>query len=114
MNTVTLREYLLDKPSATEDFPFGPEVAVFKVGGKIFALMPTDAAPLTVSLKCDPNDALALPAMYPDAVQLGYHLSKMLLQEYSHAIGHHAPDGISRHRFSRVNIDGLCRCRMEG
>lgn len=76
MNTVSLRQHLLEKPGATEDFPFGPEVTVFKVGGKMFALMPTDAVPLTVSLKCDPDDALALRAMYPDAVQPGYHLNK--------------------------------------
>ncbi|MDQ2686746.1 MAG: MmcQ/YjbR family DNA-binding protein [Armatimonadota bacterium] len=76
MNTVTLRQHFLEKPGATEDFPFGPEVAVFKVGGKMFALVPTDAASRTLSLKCDPDDALALRAMYPDAVQPGYHLNK--------------------------------------
>lgn len=76
MNAVTLRQRLLEKLGATEDFPFGPEAAVFKVGGKMFALAPMDAVPLTVSLKCDPEDALALRAMYPEAVQPGYHLNK--------------------------------------
>lgn len=42
----------------------------------MFALMSMDTAPLTMSLKCDPDDALALRAMYLDAVQPGYHLNK--------------------------------------
>lgn len=71
-----LRGQILAKPGALEDFPFGPEVAVFKVGGRMFALVAPDAAPPVLSLKCDPDDALALRATYPDAVRPGYHLNK--------------------------------------
>ena len=60
---------------SVEEFPFGPEVAVFKVGGKMFAIVSADAAPGSVSLKCDPGYALAIREEYP-AVTAGYHLAK--------------------------------------
>lgn len=36
-----IKQYLLNKPEVIEDFPFGPEVAVYKVRDKMFALMST-------------------------------------------------------------------------
>ncbi len=63
------------KRGAVEDYPFGDEVAVFKVGGRMFALVALGAPPGSVSLKCDPEAALALRARYP-AITPGYHLSK--------------------------------------
>ena len=59
------------KPGATESFPFGPGVLVFKIGGKIFAIIHDDA----VSLKCEPGYAELLRQQYP-AVIAGYHLDK--------------------------------------
>jgi YjbR len=50
----SLRRWCLGRPSAVEEFPFGPETSVFKVGGKMFALTALDARPLTVSLECEP------------------------------------------------------------
>jgi len=70
-----LRDYLMQKKSVTEELPFGPEALVFKVVGKMFALVGWQSSPLRLSLKCDPNDALALRDMYP-AVQPGYYLNK--------------------------------------
>ena len=63
------------KPRAiTEDeFLFGAQTSVFKVGGKMFALTALDARPLTVSLKCEPSLAEALRAEH-SAVRPGYHL----------------------------------------
>ena len=61
-------------PGAVEDYPFGEGVAVFKVGGKMFALVPLEDAP-TVNLKCDPDRALELRARYA-AVRPGYHQNK--------------------------------------
>jgi hypothetical protein len=58
-----------------EEFPFGPETSVFKVGGKMFALTALDTRPLTVSLKCEPALAEALRAEH-SAVRPGYHLNK--------------------------------------
>ena len=60
---------------AAEDHPFGDEVAVFKVGGKMFALVMLAGEPGSVSLKCDPDWALELRAVH-DAVRPGYHLNK--------------------------------------
>ncbi len=70
----SIQTYLLRKKGATEERPFGPDVLVYKVMGKMFALVPEDP-PLRISLKCDPDEALALRDMYT-AVQPGYHLNK--------------------------------------
>jgi predicted DNA-binding protein (MmcQ/YjbR family) len=60
---------------AVEDYPFGDEVAVFKIGGKMFALVALSGNPGSVSLKCDPGWALELRARH-EAVGPGYHLNK--------------------------------------
>jgi predicted DNA-binding protein (MmcQ/YjbR family) len=70
-----LRRACLAKPGAVEDFPFGEEVSVFKVAGKMYALTNLDAAPLEVSVKCDPDVAEALRSANA-AIRPGYHLNK--------------------------------------
>lgn len=75
MELDSLRTYLLAKKGTTEETPFGPEVVVFKVMGKLFALVAWQDRPLRLSLKCDPELALTLRNQY-QAVQPGYHLSK--------------------------------------
>jgi predicted DNA-binding protein (MmcQ/YjbR family) len=60
---------------AVEDYPFGDGVAVFKVGGRMFALVPLDGTPPTVNLKCDPELAVELRARHP-SVRPGYHQNK--------------------------------------
>ncbi|GAA2669050.1 MmcQ/YjbR family DNA-binding protein [Streptomyces lunalinharesii] len=72
-----LRAACLGFNGATEENPFPrhPEVCTFKVGGKVFALTSLDAAPLTVSLKCDPELAQRLRAAHPEVIP-GYHLNK--------------------------------------
>jgi predicted DNA-binding protein (MmcQ/YjbR family) len=75
MDLEALQRYLRQKPGATEERPFGPEVLVYKVMGKIFALVAWEVTPLRLSLKCDPDFALALRDQYT-AVQPGYHLNK--------------------------------------
>jgi predicted DNA-binding protein (MmcQ/YjbR family) len=65
----------LDRPGAVQEFPFGDGVAVFKVGGKMFALVSLDAAPGDLSLKVDPDRGEALRAEHP-AIVPGYHLNK--------------------------------------
>jgi predicted DNA-binding protein (MmcQ/YjbR family) len=62
-------------PESVEDYPFGDGVAVFKVGGQMFALVSLEASPGTVNLKCDPDLALELRARYA-AVRPGYHQNK--------------------------------------
>ena len=75
MDLAQFREYCLGKPRATEGTPFGPDVLVFKVGGKMFALAALDDVPTTVNLKCDPDLALDLRDRY-DEVRPGYHMNK--------------------------------------
>jgi predicted DNA-binding protein (MmcQ/YjbR family) len=60
---------------AVEDAPFGDNVAVFKVGGRMFALVMLDGDPGFVNLKCDPERALELRARHA-AVRPGYHANK--------------------------------------
>ena len=68
-------ELCTNLPGAAEDYPFGDEVAVFKVGGKMFALVPLTGEPGSVNLKCDPEWALELRDRYA-AVRPGYHQNK--------------------------------------
>ena len=75
MDLAELCEYCLTKPGATEGTPFGPDVLVFKIGGKMFALAALDDLPTTVNLKCDPDLALHLRDRY-EQVRPGYHMSK--------------------------------------
>ena len=65
----------LDLPAAEETYPFGEEVAVIKVGGKMFALVPLFGEPGSVNLKCDPARALELRQAYP-GLRPGYHQNK--------------------------------------
>ncbi|HEX4812284.1 MAG TPA: MmcQ/YjbR family DNA-binding protein [Nonomuraea sp.] len=63
------------RPGSVEDYPFGDEVAVFKVGGKMFALVALGPPPGGVSLKCDPDLVDDLRSRYA-AITAGYHLNK--------------------------------------
>ncbi len=69
------RTYLLDKPEAIEDFPFGPRVAVMKIRGKMFATLAEEKGTARMNLKCDPREALILRDIF-DAVLPGYHMNK--------------------------------------
>jgi len=75
MDQHELKAACLALPGSAEEFPFGDEVSVFKVGGKMFALSLLDAEPLQLSVKCDPDLAVQLRAAHP-AVAPGYHLNK--------------------------------------
>ncbi len=75
MNTADLLAYCLRKKGALRDQPFGPEADVIKVMGKMFALIPVDADPPQISLKCDPTLAIMIRDTYP-AVTPAYHMNK--------------------------------------
>ena len=75
MNVEDISEYCLDKKGVTEDFPFDEETLVFKVMGKMFALIPLERIPLQINLKCDPELAVEIRERY-EAVQPGYHMNK--------------------------------------
>jgi len=55
--------------------PFGDGSAVFKVGGKMFALVSLDDAPGRITVKCEPDYAAALVREYSQVVP-GYHMNK--------------------------------------
>jgi predicted DNA-binding protein (MmcQ/YjbR family) len=69
----TVRECALSMKGVTEGFPFGEDTLVFKVMGKIFALMSLEAR--TLNLKCDPENAIALREQYNEVIP-GYHMNK--------------------------------------
>lgn len=75
MNSKHLFIYSLTKNGAIEDYPFGPDVIVMKVAGKIFALMAHRAGQDCLSLKCDPHYAEILRQQYK-SITPGYHLNK--------------------------------------
>jgi predicted DNA-binding protein (MmcQ/YjbR family) len=73
MNIEEFREYCLRKPGVTEEFPFGPDVLVYKVG-KMFALSSVETYG-SINLKCDPEKAIELREEY-SGITPGYHMSK--------------------------------------
>ncbi len=70
-----LRKVMLSFPESTEETPFGPEVLVYKVAGKMFALYTPDDVPVPINLKCDPDRALELRDQH-EAIEPGYHMNK--------------------------------------
>ena len=71
-----IEEYLLSMPNSRLDYPFGEDVAVYKTGEKMFALIPENSKhPVRLSLKCDPLLAETLREKY-ETVLPGYHLNK--------------------------------------
>jgi predicted DNA-binding protein (MmcQ/YjbR family) len=72
-----LREFCLSLPQAIEVYPFGEETCVFKTSGnlKVFGVTHLDGDPLAITLKCDPEESLALREAYPQ-ITPGYHMNK--------------------------------------
>jgi len=75
MDVENVREVLLAKENASEETPFGPEVLVYKVGGKMFALLTIEEVPVRMNLKCDPERSLDLRDRYESIIP-GYHMNK--------------------------------------
>lgn len=68
-------DYCMAKPGTEETYPFNETTLVFKVGGKMYALMSDENMPVRINLKCDPERALELRERY-DVVLPGYHMNK--------------------------------------
>jgi predicted DNA-binding protein (MmcQ/YjbR family) len=75
MDHKTVEEYILTMPNAVREYPFGEGIAVYKVGEKMFALIPEGKDPVRISLKCDPQLSAVLRERY-ESVMPGYHLNK--------------------------------------
>jgi len=74
-NKESFRLYCLNKKAVTESFPFDETTLVFKVAGKMFALLSLDAVDLRVNLKCNPDKAIELREQYTGIIP-GFHMSK--------------------------------------
>jgi len=77
MDIEFIRNYCLKKKKVKEELPFGPEVLVFKVAGKMFLASRLDETPLRISVKCDPELAIELREKYTDVIP-GYHMNKRM------------------------------------
>lgn len=75
MNRETVEAYILSMPNAVREYPFGEDVAVYKVQDHMFALMSEKKEPVNLSLKCDPLLSRLLRERY-ESVMPGYHLNK--------------------------------------
>jgi len=76
MTLKKIRKYLFSKPESTEELPFGPEALVFKVAGKMYALIAWEENPIYISMKCEPDRAVSLRNTYP-AIKPAYHFNKI-------------------------------------
>lgn len=75
MNYETTKEYLLNKPEAWLDTPFGPDVLVAKIKNKMFATLSSEKGVAQMNLKCEPQQALFLRDMFSSIIP-GYHMNK--------------------------------------
>lgn len=78
MNIEQIREYCLSKKETSEDFPFDEDTLVFKVLGKMFALISLkkwEAGEKAINLKSDPDYAIELREEH-SSIRAGYHMSK--------------------------------------
>lgn len=88
--TAEVQELLARMLAAESGYPFGPGAEVWKVGGKIFAIVSEDSEPVEISLKCDPELALDLREEFPNQVKPGYHLNK---RHWNTVVVDQLPDG---------------------
>lgn len=78
MHIEQIREYCLSKKGTTEDFPFDEDTLVFKVLGKMFALVSLkrwEQGEAAINLKADPDYSEELRAEY-SSIRPGFHMSK--------------------------------------
>ncbi len=66
---------MLSQKEVTEETPFGREVLVYKVCGKMFATLGFEDEIGRMNLKCDPERALELRDEH-EAIISGYHMNK--------------------------------------
>jgi predicted DNA-binding protein (MmcQ/YjbR family) len=76
MHAEAIRTFALSLGEVEEGFPFGEDVLVMKVKGKIFLLLSLDSQPLQFNVKCLPDEAIQLREEYPESILPGYHMNK--------------------------------------
>lgn len=114
MNVEEVRALLLAQRGADESLPFGPGALVYKVMGKMFALLPEQLAAgevARVSTKVDPHLGRLLRETYP-AIEPAYHFNKT--HWISTALDGSVPDEqvieIIEHSYALV-VKGLTRAQ---
>ena len=75
MNLGELLDFTLSMPEVEESFPFGENVLVLKVKGKMFLAISLNSIPLQFNAKCDPERAISLREEYEDILPV-YHMNK--------------------------------------
>ena len=75
MNIEEVREFCLSLPGVTEDSPYGPDMIVFRVEGKIFLHLPLEYADPRMSVKLPPDKGVELRERYA-AISAAFHLNK--------------------------------------
>ena len=78
MNIEEIREYCLSKTAVTEGFPFNDTALVFKVAGKMFALLDLSEDSRGITLKCYPELAIELREQHPE-VTPAWHFNKVIM-----------------------------------
>lgn len=81
MDIETIRGYCLNRKGTTEGFPFGEDILVFKVMGKMVACICLER-PELITLKCDPEYAIELRDRY-DGIEEAYHFNKKYWNQVS-------------------------------
>ena len=114
MDLPTAIDVCLGKHGAEEATPFGPDVLVYKVAGKMFALAVPEDVPARMNLKCDPERALELRDQY-EGITPGYHMSKKHWNTV--AMDGSVPDDLVREMIQEsydLVVAGLTRKAREG
>ena len=74
---IQIQELCLSLPGVEECFPFDETTLVFKVSGKMFALIPLEKDP-QMMVKCDPDLAEEWRLRFEE-VEPAFHMNKKLL-----------------------------------
>lgn len=75
MNIEEIREYCISKKGVTEGFPFNETALVFKVMGKMYAILDLSEDNRGLSLKCDPERAIELRELHSEIIP-AWHFNK--------------------------------------
>ena len=93
MNVEDIREFCLSLPGVTEDSPYGPDMIVFRIEGKIFLHLPLEYTDPRISIKLPPEEGAELRERY-SAIRAAFHLNKT-----------HWNDILIEHTFSREQLE---------
>lgn len=93
MNIEEVREFCLSLPGVTEDSPYGPDMIVFRIEGKIFLHLPLEYADPRICIKLPPEKGVDLRERY-SAIRAAFHLNKT-----------HWNEILIEHTFSREQLE---------